>query len=146
MKTGVLVFSTVLVILGAASSDAKQKPDERLRNVNSIFVKGNSQAADRAREMLREGKKTCFSLASKPEDADAVLEIGDSAVGSPGLLGGMGARHNVVSGTLTLSSGDLIWSHSARFSDAPFMSGAKTAADILLSSLAKDAACKDRKK
>ena len=146
MKNQVCVLALVLSLTASIAWAKKKQVDERLRSVNTIFVKGNSQAADRAREMLREGKKTCFSVAGRADDADAVLELGDSAVGDPGMLGTLGARHNVVSGTLTLKSGDLVWSHSARFSDAPFMSGAKTAADILLSNLSKDAACKDRKK
>ncbi|MBI4166718.1 MAG: hypothetical protein HY508_13390 [Acidobacteria bacterium] len=111
----VLVVSTMLTV----PAWSKSKPDPRLREVKSIFVKGNSQAAEKAREKLDEGK-TCFSLATKADDADAVLEIGDSATADPGVLGSFGGRHNVVSGTVTLKSGDLVWSHTARFSDAPF--------------------------
>lgn len=138
-----ILLVILVAIICPVLASAKKKVDPRLEQVTAIFVKGNSQAADKAREKLSEGK-TCFSLATKADDADAVLDISDSATADSGTLGSFGRRHNVVSGTLTVKAGDLIWSHTARFSDAPFMSGAKTAADILVSNLARDAACKER--
>ncbi|HUT02294.1 MAG TPA: hypothetical protein VM163_00180 [bacterium] len=144
MKRAV-ILSVVLSLAIPLWAGKKDDVDPRLAHVKSIFVKGNNQAADKAREILRKGK-TCFALASNPDEADAVLEMADSATPDTGIFGSMGARHNVVSGTLTLKSGDLIWSRSERFSDAPLMSGAKTAADILIHELAKDADCKKRKK
>lgn len=112
--------------------------DQRLHNVSKLFIKGNSQASDKARDMLRQGQ-TCFILTTRPEDADAILEIQDSAIGTGSIVS---PRENTVSGTLTLSSGDLIWSDSARFSDAPFMSGSKTAAKLLVQRLGRDVGCK----
>ncbi|MCI0404137.1 MAG: hypothetical protein L0212_11555 [Acidobacteria bacterium] len=133
------------LLLCAPALLAKDKPDPRLREVSTIFVKGNNQAAEKIRELLRKGK-TCFQLATKAEDADAVLEVDADAAADPGSLGSFGRREWIVSGTLTLKSGDLVWSKSRRFGDAPFMSGAKSGGDVLLHDLAKDADCKNRKK
>jgi len=91
-------------------------------------VAGNSPAAEKIRSVLREGKKTCFTLATKAADADAVLDVSDNSQMEPDSL--LSIRESLVSGNLTLKSGDLIWSGSKRFSDAPFMSGSKTAGDL----------------
>jgi len=115
--------------------------------VTAIFITGNNQAAEGARHEL-EGKRTCFTLATKADDADAVLAIDASTQSegseSGGLGGGFGGRHWIVSGTLTLKSGDLVWSHSERFMDAPFKSGGKTAGSLLIRHLADAASCKER--
>ena len=63
-----------------------------------------------------------------------------------GVVGGLGGRSWIVSGTLTLKSGDLVWSRSERFADAPFMSGGKTAGNLLIRHLADAAGCRQRKK
>lgn len=111
----------------------------------SVFVSGNNQAAEKARAVLRNGK-TCFTLTTKAADGDAVLEITTDTQSQGGTFGAFGGRTWIASGTLTLKSGDLAWSRSERFSDAPFMSGGKTAGDLLVNRLAKDAGCKERTK
>jgi hypothetical protein len=133
-----------LLIAGALVLACKDQPDPRLKDVTAVFVKGNNQAAEAARQALKSGK-TCLALATKESDADATLEIGNDSQSMGGAMGGFGGRTNVVSGALTLKSGDLVWSRSERTSDAPFMSGAKTAGGLLISHLAGDSACKDRK-
>jgi len=80
--------------------------------------------------------KACFTLVSNPKDADAVFEMGADTARDSALLH---TRDWIVSATLTLKSGDLIWSHSERFSDAPFMSGGKTAGKLLYLDLRREA-------
>lgn len=100
--------------------------------------------AEKIRSVLREGQKTCFSLVTKSADADAVLEVSDNSQMEPGSL--VGERQSLVSGNLTIKTGDLIWSGSSRFSDAPLMSGSKTAGELLIRQLARDAQCQQRAK
>jgi hypothetical protein len=118
----------------------ERKPIPELAEANSIFVAGNSQAADQPREVLRE-RRTCFTLTGKREDADAALEIGDGATADAGVLR---TRTSIVSRTVTLHSGKMVWSNSRRFSDAPFISGSKTAAKLLPGDLVSAADCKGR--
>lgn len=135
----------VLAIAPAWIANGKDKPDPRVQAVTSIFVAGNNQAAEKARSLLR-GGKTCFVLADRAADADAVLEITAESQTKGGMIGSLGARNWIASGTLTLKSGELIWSKSERFGDAPFMSGGKTAGELLIHQLGRDADCKSRKK
>lgn len=135
-------MSPVMVTIAAfallAPVWSKDKVDPRILKVRSVFVSGNNQAAEEARKQLAE-KKSCLVLATKGADADATLDLAESATGTPGVFGTMGARNAVVSATLTLSSGDLIWSRSERWGDRPGKSGAKIAGDVLVKRLAKDA-------
>ena len=117
----------------------RPQSDPRLKNVHSVFIAGNNQAAQNAREEMRKDAdkgKSCFSLVSNPKDADAVFEMGSDSARNSGL---MDTRDWIVSATLTLKSGDLIWSNSERFSDAPFMSGGKTAGKLLYLDLRHEA-------
>jgi len=139
----VLALLSVTVLVGSATGGKKERqkvPD--LIHVSSLFVVGNSQAADKVREILRQGK-SCLALAIKKDDADAVLEVSDSATGNGGLLP---IRTSIVSATVTLKTGKLVWSDSQRFSDAPFMSGSKTAAKLLIGDLQSASDCKGRRK
>jgi hypothetical protein len=131
--------------LCSANALAKDRPDQRLKTVTSVFVSGNNQAAEGARQTLQNGK-TCLTLATKAPEADAVLDVNAESQSQGGQIGGLGGRAWIVSGTVTLKSGDLVWSHSERFSDAPLMSGGKTAGSLLVRHLADDAACKSRGK
>src|SRR5579859_1812479 len=128
------LFSAVLLI-------SKPKDlDPRLREVRKVFVKGISEPAERAREALT--KNSCLALAENSDSADGVLEIASDAASAGGRMGGLGARNWLVSATLTLKSGDLIWSRSTRQTDAPFMGGGKTSGKLLVAYLAKDVGCK----
>jgi len=143
MKRVVVSLFVVAVCVGQLFGGKKERrvvPE--LGKVNTLFVIGNSQAADKAREMLKEGK-LCLALAPKKEEADAVLDVSDSATGDGGVLR---TRTSIVSATVTLRSGELVWSGSQRFSDAPFTSGSKTAAKLLMTDLGHAADCKNRKK
>lgn len=125
--------SMVLALLLVTVAFARGRPqtDPRLKDVHSIFIAGNNQAAEKAREEMRKDAdrgKSCLSIASNPKDADAVFDLGTDTALNSALLR---TRDWIVSGTLTLKSGDLIWSHSERFSDAPFTSGGKTAGKLL---------------
>lgn len=121
----------------------RQRGDKRLQTVVAVFVSGNNQAAEKARETLR-SEKTCLRLAPNAAESDAVLEIALESQSQGGILGGFGGRASIASGTLALKSGDLIWSRSYRFSDAPFRSGGKVAGNLLVRRLAKEAGCKQR--
>jgi len=136
---------TAAIAFLAGPCTARDRADERLKRVTSVFVSGNNQAAEGARHTLQTGK-TCLTLASKATDADAILDISAESQSQGGMIGGMGGRTWVASGTLTLKSGDLVWSRSERFSDAPFKSGGKTAGDLLVHHLADTAGCKQRGK
>lgn len=130
------------LLVGALScgfGGAADRPDPRLREVKKLFVAGNNEAAEKIRSEIRkdaDSGKVCFGLAAKMVDADATLEVGDDSVKDSGNMPG---RHDRVTGTLTMKSGDLIWSRTESFSDAPFMSGVKTAAGLVYGRLKKDA-------
>jgi hypothetical protein len=145
VRRGVLTALATLVALVVSMGVAmpKDHPDERLKSVTSVFVSGNNQAAEGARETLQ-SNKTCLSLATKAPDADAVLDVNTDTQREDGSFGGFGGRTWIAAGTLTLKSGDLIWSRSERFSDAPFKSGGKTVGNLLVRHLADSAGCKDR--
>jgi hypothetical protein len=87
----------------------------------------------------------CLSLATKADAADAVLAIEADTRSEGGEFGSLGVRNWIASGNLTLKSGDLVWSHSERFADAPFKSGGKTAGNLLVRRLADAVGCKDRR-
>src|SRR5947209_7384361 len=99
------VVTMVLVILPLVCSAANDRPAEQLRSVSSIYISGNNQAAEGARRVVTAGK-TCFTLATKADAADAVLEVAAESQSMGGPIGGLGGRSSVVSGTLTLRSGD----------------------------------------
>jgi hypothetical protein len=130
MKSKLMLF-LLLPLVCAAFARSRPPSDPRLKDVHSIFIAGNNQAAQSARQEMRKDAdkgKGCFALASNPNDADAVLAMDSDSARNSGLLD---TRDFIVSGTLTLKSGDLIWSNSERFSDAPFMSGGKVAGKLL---------------
>jgi hypothetical protein len=137
MRVILLVVSVLLSVQG------KDAPDERLKKVARVFVTGNNSAAIGARQILSSGK-TCLSLASRKDDAEAVLDVGADAQSMGGAIGGLGGRTWFITGSLTLSSGgDLVWSRSERSTDAPLIDGAKSGGSLLVRHLA-DAACKGR--
>lgn len=143
MRVVLLLISGVMLVVPARAA-GKDRSDERLKQVTKVFVSGNNQAADKAREVLRSGK-TCLSLATKSSDADATLDISTDSQTVGGTFGRMGSRSWVTSGSLTLKSGDLVWSRSERFTDAPFMSGGATSGGLIVRHLADSAGCKTRK-
>jgi hypothetical protein len=144
-----MISKLLVVTLVLASTPVwavRAKPDPRLSAVTSIFVTGNNQAAEKIREQLSKGK-SCLTLALKADEADAVLDVStDTKSQGDSGFGAFGAREWIVSGTLTLKSGELVWSKSERFGDAPFRSGGKVAGDLLLHRLTDAVGCKARAK
>jgi hypothetical protein len=144
MKT-IAAIALALALSPLALNAGRPKVDPKLATVTKLFVSGNNQAAEAARQYVLNGK-SCFTLTGKEDAADGVLALdadGNSSQG--GMFGGLGGRNWVVSATLTLKSGDLAWSHSERWSDTPTKSGAKTSAELIMHRLADAAGCKDRR-
>jgi hypothetical protein len=138
-------LAIVISLLFVIPSAAKDKPVAALQNVRSVFVLGNSEAADEIRKRMTDNK-SCFELATKAGEADATLDLNAHGVADGGEYGRMlGSNNWVISGTVTLKSGDQVWSKSERFADSPFRSGAKTAGKLLLGDLEKASGCKGRK-
>jgi len=134
------IVALAIAVLAACPVVGKPKNlDPRIKDVRKVFVKGTNEA-ERAREELT--KNGCLSLAGSAESADAVMEVNADAVSQGGILGNAGARNWIVSGTLTVKSGDLIWSKSTRVMDAPFRGGGGVAGKLLVNYLSKDAGCK----
>jgi len=141
MKQLGLIVAMAIAMLAVCPAVGKPKNlDPRIKDVRKVFVKGTNEAAERAREELT--KNGCLSLAGSAESADAVMEVNADAVSQGGLLGNAGARNWIVSSTLTLKSGDLIWSKSTRMMDAPFKGGGGVAGKLLVNYLSKDTGCK----
>ena len=139
-KLGSMVV-LVIAMLAVRSAGAKPKGlDPRMKDVRKVFVKGTNEAAERAREELT--KNGCLSLAGNADVADAVMEINADAVSQGGGFGMGSARNWIVSSTLTLKSGDLVWSKSTRQMDAPFRGGGGVAGKLLVNYLSKDTGCK----
>jgi len=72
---------------------------------------------EKIRSLIREDKKACFVLALKEADANATLAVNDQSAIETGRLN---TRNDRVTGTLTVKTGELIWSATDHFSDAPF--------------------------
>lgn len=145
MRIDLSVVLTILIL--SSTIFAKQKPVPELQTVTTIFVSGTNEAADELRDRLRDNK-TCLQLATKADDAEATLEVKAEGLSNGGEYNRiLGSGTWVVSGTVTLKSGDQVWSKSERYSDTPFgHSGAKAAAKLLLGDLSKAAGCKLRQK
>lgn len=146
MKHGLpLILALAILVAPILAGKKERQVVPQLTKVTTVFVKGNGPAADKAREILREGK-TCLSLALKENEAEAVMEVNEAAqaqsYGAGGIFGG---RDVMVSVTITLADGSLIWSDSFKMGDAPFMSGAKSAMNCIFDDLKKAADCKGRK-
>lgn len=130
----------VVLVLGAfAAGRDNPSIDPRLKEIHSLFVSGNNQAAESVRnEIAKDAQKGkgCFTQVTNEHDADAVLALNGDSTPDGTILA---TRDWIVSGLLTMKSGDQVWSHSERFSDAPFMSGGKTAGKLLYIRLRREA-------
>ena len=116
----------VLLLTIASSNPAFQ-------NVHKLFVSGNNAAAQGSRETLtkqvdywkKKGQESCFSLVSRVEDADAMLDVA------------WDSRDSVASGNLTTrASGELLWSDTYQIGDG------REAGKLLLAKLARKSGCK----
>lgn len=106
--------------------------DPRIRDVRIIFIKGNNEAAVRARQNL--SKWTCFRLANSPGRADAVLDFSQQQSVSGALLSANRER-SIVSAELTAKDGDVFWSGSATQDAGIINTGAGSAAIYVLRQL-----------
>jgi len=118
-----------------AQTDLKTERLQKIQAVHTIFVDGNNVGALKAREQIEKGK-TCFTLALKAADADAVFAVGTDSQMEDARWG---IRDYIVTGTLTNKDGELLWSQNSRFGDAPFSNGGKEAAKILVHMLKREA-------
>lgn len=80
----------LIVLLGVTValtiSRERVNPEVEALKGKKIFVKGNNEAAEKIRSLIREDKKSCFTLAAKEADADATFAINDqSAMESTGI-------------------------------------------------------------
>lgn len=119
-----------------------------IRDVHTILIEGNNEAASNARNDLlkiasKYSKRACFTLTGVRQSADAILEISesDTAGGSGGIFGGTNLETTVASGTLTDAAGDLLWSNSKQGMQGIFHTGAGDAAQNLLMPLYIAAGC-----
>jgi hypothetical protein len=106
--------------------------DPRVRDVRIIFIKGNNEAAVRARQNL--SKWTCFRLANSPGHADAVLDFSQQQSVSGALISANRER-SIVSAELTAKDGDVLWSGSATQDAGIINTGAGSAATYVLRQL-----------
>jgi hypothetical protein len=127
-----LVLAILLTFSSRSFSTAGEKPNEGPSGVSSIFVLGTSPAAEHIRSVLRDGNRGCFSLATKPADADAFMDVALNSQTEPARL----------VGSLVRKAGALIWSGSVQIPEGPFSVGLKTASGLLVQHLARDAQCK----
>jgi folylpolyglutamate synthase/dihydropteroate synthase len=116
MRTARQFFAIIACILFPFACFAKdKKEDPRLKQVGKIFVAGNSASANALRKAFTDNKwkKVCVSSVTNKDDADAVLEIVESVP--------LGERANGTvrlpqsAATLTLTSGDMIWSDDSMY-------------------------------
>jgi hypothetical protein len=131
----------ILLAVAASVGTPREKPNPQVAALKgkTVFVKGNNEAAEKIRSLIREDKKACFVLALKEADANATLAVNDqSAIET----GGLNTRNDRVTGTLTVKTGELVWSATDHFSDAPLMSGVKTAAKLLYGRMQRAADCR----
>jgi hypothetical protein len=111
--------ATLLLVLiacpGSFAAKKKADVDPRLKNIHSIFIAGNNPTTINARQNITDERfvrrfKVCFNLAEKADQADATLEISESR-SRPNLY----VDSTYASGTLTLKTGELVWSYTLRF-------------------------------
>jgi hypothetical protein len=125
-----IVLCSTLAISGLAGRRHEAPPvDPRLKDVRTIFVKGNNEAATIARDKLQEW--TCFTLAAKEKKADAILELSDQSSVNGSMISGNRER-STVSGTLTDQDGDILWSKSSSHDAGIVNTGAGSGAHMVL--------------
>jgi hypothetical protein len=135
-KTYLFLIVGLLCLLESAFTSKKKTVDPRVRDVRTIFIKGNNEAAVKARQNL--SNWTCFSLASGPGQADATLDFSQQQSVSGALISSNRER-SIVSAELTTKGGDVIWSGNATRDAGLVNTGAGSAAIHLLSLLQADA-------
>lgn len=119
-----------------------------LADVRTIFIDGNNESANNARNDLlktiaKNPNNACFKPVGVRKLADAILQIAesDTAGGSGGILGGTNLESTVASGTLINAEGDMLWSNSKQGMQGVFHTGAGDAARNLIIPLYLAAGC-----
>ena len=120
----------------SAFASRKQTVDPRVRDVRIIFIKGNNEAAVKARQNL--SNWTCFRLANSPGQADATLDFSQQQSVSGAVFSGNRER-SIVSAELTAKDGGVLWSGSATQDAGLINTGAGSAANHVLLQLERDA-------
>jgi len=121
-----------LCLPGSAFTSRRQTVDPRVREVRTIFIKGNNEAAVGARQNL--SRWTCFRLVNSPSLADATLEFSQQQSVS-GAIFSANRERSIVSAELTAKSGDVRWSGSATQDAGLINTGAGGAASYVLRQL-----------
>lgn len=77
MKHFITVAAVIILFSGIMMAKDKQlnPKDEKLAAVNSIFVSGNNMNAQIVRRQIEKEKHSCFTLALKGDEADAVADV-----------------------------------------------------------------------
>jgi hypothetical protein len=137
-----IVTATLATAAFAAKKPAISEANQaELQTVRTVFIDGNSEAADKLREKME--IYTCLKVGNNKAKADAVMAVDESARNSDSAL--MGHDNKVsASVVITMPNGDQVWSKNKLGGEGFVHSGAGTAAVNLLRALAKDA-CPDWK-
>jgi hypothetical protein len=113
-------LAALFVLLLASGANAKEKVDPRQKLVEKVFVVGNSSSANDVRKALTDlrgnthWKAICISGVTNKEDADTLLEIVESVPLGEWKDGTVRLPQSAA--TLTLKSGDVIWSNDSQYS------------------------------
>jgi hypothetical protein len=107
MKRATLVL-VLLAFCWSALAREKREPNPNLANIHKVFIKGNNEAANRARKRMliprdRVTRVPCFGLVGNEVVADGTLEISQDTAPDGTVT---------VSGNLTDHQGNLLWSDS----------------------------------
>lgn len=135
-KTWLILMLAFLCLPESAFTSRKKTVDPRVRDVRTIFIKGNNEAAVKARQNL--SKWTCFRLANGPGRADATLDFSQQQSVS-GAVFSANRERSIVSAELTAKDGDVLWSGSATQDAGLINTGAGSAASHVLRQLQADA-------
>jgi hypothetical protein len=129
MKTYLTVLIAALFLACPLLARKKRQIDPRVSALKTVFVKGNNEAAVKAREKMNDW--TCFTLAINPDKADAILEFQqEQSVNGTFLADSI--EKSVVSATLTAKDGDMLWSGSSAHEAGFVHTGAGSAAQTIL--------------
>lgn len=108
----------VALLLVSAVVSAKKPPDVRVRRIRKIYLSRDANSAvglrrawDQFRNHRRRiaGEDACLTLIEDKEAADAILDIHENPRGS-------GVEFSTFSATLTLESGEVLWSDVGAYS------------------------------
>lgn len=132
-----MVVAFALFASAPAVGRKKAEADPRVQRVRTILIKGNNEAAVKARENL--SKWTFFRLAKNANEADSILQFSQEQGGGGPLFSSSHRGKSIVSGELPSKGGDVLWSNSSWEYDGLRNTGAEDAAHSVLLDLQQDA-------